>query len=313
MSASDGVPSNSKGSTIGFLARALMRHVGKTGDHATGIPGLSLHRRDEPTEPVPCIYGLGLAFTVQGRKRVMLGEKVLDYGAGGSMLTPTDLPVVAHITHATNRNPYLGLMLKLDVAQIMLVASAMKLPEDEGAHAPAQISIESVGPALLDALFRLVGLLDSPKLLPHLAPLVRQEIIIHLLAGPYGPYLRKLSVGESSGEQIAKTVAWMKQNFSEAKSLEELAARASMGVSSFRKHFRALMGVSPLQFQKQLRLQEARHLMLNENLDAASAAIKVGYESASQFSREYRRMFGAPPQLNVRTLKGGYCQPIKRS
>ena len=156
---------------------------------------------------------------------------------------------------------------------------------------------------MLDALVRLVKLLGEPALVPRLAPLIQQEITVRLLTGPHGPQLRHLVTAGSPGQQIAKAVAWLKQNFVEALNGDDLADRAHMSPSTFRQHFRALTGVSPLQYQKQLRLQEARQLMLNENLDAGSAAGRVGYESASQFSREYSRLFGEPPQRDITRMR----------
>lgn len=156
---------------------------------------------------------------------------------------------------------------------------------------------------MVDALVRLVELLDEPTLTPSLAPLIQQEIIMRLLASPHGTHLRHLIAAGSPSQQIAKAVTWLKRNFTHALLVDELAARAHMSPSTFRQHFRAITGTSPLQFQKQLRLQEARQLMLNQNVDASNAGGLVGYESSSQFSREYSRLFGAPPQRDVRRMR----------
>src|SRR5712691_1266474 len=254
------------------LARAIRRFAQTDGDHNTAIPALTLHRRKAPTEPLHCIYNLGLGVVAQGHKQVLLGGESIDYGPGQSMLTTIDLPVVSHVTRASIREPFLGIMLTLDAA-------------------------------LLDASVRLVTLLDEPALIPSLAPLIQQEITIRLLTGPHGPQLRRLVTAGSPSQQIAKVVAWLKQNFVEALHGDDLADRAHMSPSTFRQHFRALTGLSPLQYQKQLRLQEARQLMLNQNLDASSAAGQVGYESASQFSREYSRLFGDPPQRDSKRMR----------
>jgi AraC-like DNA-binding protein len=192
------------------------------------------------------------------------------------MLTTIDLPVVSHVTRASAREPFLGMMLTLDVRSIVQLASEM----------------------------------DEPTLVPRLAPLIQQEITIRVLTGPHGPQLKHLVTAGSPSQQIAKTVAWLKQNFVQALHWDDLAGRAHMSPSTFRQHFRALTGVSPLQYQKQLRLQEARQLMLNETLDAGSAAGRVGYESASQFSREYSRLFGAPPQRHAHAARR--CCPSRR-
>jgi AraC-like DNA-binding protein len=219
------------------------------------------------------------------------------------MLTTIDLPVVSHVTRASAREPFLGMMLTLDVRSILQMASEIDAPRPRQDHAHGSISFERLDSTLLDALTRLVSLLNEPALVPRLAPLIQQEIIVRLLTGPHGQQLRQLVVAGSPGQQIAKVVAWLKQNFAQPLQGDELADRAHMSPSTFRQHFRNLTGVSPLQYQKQLRLQEARQLMLNENLDAGSAGGRVGYESPSQFSREYSRLFGAPPQRDITRMR----------
>src|SRR6476646_3136080 len=285
------------------LARVIRRFAQTDGDHNTIIPALTLHRRSGPTDPLHCIYNLGLGVVAQGDKQVLLGEESIDYGPGQSMLTTIDLPVVSHVTRANGAEPFLGMMLTLDVRSIVQMASEMDEPRPRREDASLSISFEVLDPDLLDALVRLVKLLGQPALLPGLAPLIQQEIILRLLTGPHGPQLRRLVSAGSPSQQIARAVAWLKQNFAQALRVDELADRAHMSPSTFRQHFRALTGVSPLQYQKQLRLQEARQLMLNEKLDAGTAGGRVGYESPSQFSREYSRLFGAPPQRDVTRMR----------
>ena len=286
-----------------LLARAIRRFAQTDGDHNTVIPALTLHRRSAPSEPLHCIYNLGLGVVAQGDKQVLLGGESIDYGPGQSMLTTIDLPVVSHVTRASAREPFLGMMLTLDVRSIVQMASEMDVPRPRRDDAYRSISFEALDAALVDALVRLVTLLGEPILVPRLAPLIQQEITIRLLTGPHGPQLRYLVTAGSPSQQIAKAVAWLKQNFVQALHGDDLADRAHMSPSTFRQHFRTLTGLSPLQYQKQLRLQEARQLMLNQNLDAGSAGGLVGYESASQFSREYSRMFGAPPQRDVSRMR----------
>lgn len=293
------------GPVICALARTIKRHLYAPGDPVTALPALSLHRRNAPTDPMPCIYPLSLALTVQGGKQAMMGDRVFTYAPGQAMLTTIDLPAVSHVTRATVQEPYLGLLLKLDVQAIALAASEAGPTRLDLSQAQEAVWIDRLAPALLDALHRLVGLLDDPALLPQLAPLIQQEIIVRLLAGPHGLHLRTLVARETPSQQIARVVAWIKLNVTRATPVEELAANANMSPSTFRQHFRAVTGMSPLQFQKQLRLQEARQLMLNQNMDAGTAARMVGYESASQFSREYNRLFGAPPQRDVRRIRAG--------
>ena len=288
---------------VARLARAIERFAQSDGDHATAVASLSLHRRRAPTEPLHCVYGLGLGVIAQGSKQVLLGDEVIDYAPGQSMLTTIDSPVVAHVTRANQREPFLGLFLRLDSRLITQLASEMELPRRQRERTYRSISVETLDAPLVDALVRLVELLEEPALVPLLASLIQQEITIRLLAGPHGEHLRDLVVAGSPSQQIAKAVAWLKRNFKEPVQVDDLAARSHMSPSTFRQHFRVITGTSPLQFQKQLRLQEARQLMLNQNVDASNASGLVGYESPSQFSREYSRLFGAPPQRDVRRLR----------
>jgi AraC-like DNA-binding protein len=285
-------------SGIDLLARMIERHASITGDHVTSFPALSLHRREAPTEPISCIYGLGLGVTIQGGKRVMLGDRVLSFDPGHSMLTTIDSPITAAITRATKREPYLGLLLKLDASLIALLATEMKMPRLKEVHADEAIPIQQLDEELLDALRRLLALLDTPTLLSRVAPLIQQEITIRLLAGPHSA---QLIMARPPSAQIARVVASLRHNFIKDTPVAKLAAQANMSLSVFREHFRAFTGISPLQYQKQLRLQEARNLMLNQSIDASRAAYLVGYESVSQFSREYRRQFG--PQQDVRNVR----------
>lgn len=288
-------------STAG-LARAISRIAQTDGDYTTEIPALTLHRRKSPTAPLHCIFNLGVGVVVQGRKQVLVGTETMDYGSGQSMLTTIDLPVVSRVMRASATEPFLGMMVTLDPRSILQVASEMDLPLRRSAPHKS-ISIATLDAGLFDALFRLIKLLDEPTLLPRLASLVQEEIVVRLLTGPHGGYLRHLVAAGSPSQQVAKAVAWLKQHFVEAVDGTELANRANMSPSTFRQHFRALTGLSPLQYQKQLRLQEARQLMLTQGVDAGTAAVNVGYESASQFSREYSRLFGDPPQRDVTRLR----------
>jgi AraC-like DNA-binding protein len=250
-----------------------------------------------------CIFSLGLGVVAQGHKQALVGKEVVNYGPGQSMLASIDLPVISHVTRASIEEPMLGLMLTLDSRDIVKTAAEMQLPAPPRTPGFTPITIETLDDALIGVLIRLIELLDQPTLAPQLAPLFQQEIIVRLLAGPHSPQLQHLAANGSPSQQIARAVTWLKQNFSKGLEVDDLAAHAHMSPSTFRQHFRNITGTSPLQYQKQLRLQEARQLMLNLGIDAGSAAIQVGYESASQFSREYSRLFGAPPQQDVRRLR----------
>jgi AraC-like DNA-binding protein len=285
------------------LAQAIARFAQSDGDHATAISALSLHRRKRPTDPLHCIFSLGLGIVAQGNKQALVGKDVVNYGPGQSMLASIDMPVISHVTRGSAEEPMLGLMLTLDRHQVARTAAETQLPVPSRTSGLRPITIEMLDDALVDALIRLVNLLEDPVLAPHLAPLYQQEIIVRLLAGPHGPQLRQLVANGSPSQQIARAVAWLKQNFSSDMRVDELAAHAHMSPSTFRQHFKSITGTSPLQYQKQLRLQEARQLMLSSGVDAGIAAVQVGYESASQFSREYSRLFGAPPQQDVRRLR----------
>ncbi|GAB6260145.1 AraC family transcriptional regulator [Photobacterium sp. 53610] len=281
---------------VGSLARA-------EGDHVTTVPGLSLHRRNQPSEPLHCIYTLSVALTIQGGKQVLIGDVVHELGPGKSMITTLDLPVVSHVVEARRQQPYLGILLQLDIAQILAVNTELDLSRPHKGDMFQSVSIEQADAQLCDAFIRLLQLPMQPEMQPHLAPLIQKEIVIRLLTGPHGLHLRHLVSEGSPSEHISRAVTWLKQNFVHSFSMDELANRAHMSASTFRQHFRAMTGTSPLQYQKQLRLQEARELMLNQQMDASRASAMVGYESASQFSREYSRLFGAPPQKDIRRLR----------
>lgn len=285
------------------LADAIGRFARSDGDFPTVIPGLSLHRRKGKTAPLHCIFNFGLGVVAQGRKQALLGEEVIEYGPGQSMLTTIDLPVISHVTHASEREPLLGLMLTLDSREVAQVAAEMQLPPLSRHVTYEPISIETLDEKLLDALVRLLRLLEEPQLAPRLAPLVRQEILVRLLAGPHREQIQHIVANGSPSQQISRAVAWLKVHFAKPLKVDELAGLAHMSPSTFRQHFKAITGTSPLQYQKQLRLQEARQLMLAEGVDAGGASAMVGYESASQFSREYSRLFGAPPQQDVKKMK----------
>ncbi|MEZ5284975.1 MAG: AraC family transcriptional regulator [Vicinamibacterales bacterium] len=282
------------------LARTSQRLAPASGDHETVFPQLWLHRRNAPTEPLHCLFPLGLAVTTQGDKQVTLGGTVFAYGPGESMLTTVDLPVAAQITRATVREPYLGITLRFDSHTLTEALSHVPMPPPQPGARVEPLSVQRLDMSVLDALLRLLRLLEEPRLLPHVAPLVQREILIRLLHGPHGAYLAHLAAEGTPQRRLVDCVAWMKQHYAEPLRVDALASRAHMSPSTFRQHFRGLTGMSPVQFQKRLRLQEARQLMLNDGASAAGASALVGYESASQFNREYRRLFGAPPQRDVR-------------
>ncbi|QNX10351.1 AraC family transcriptional regulator [Acinetobacter seifertii] len=275
------------------------------GEHESIISGLSFHSRMSPTESTHCIYSLGLGIVLQGQKEVIIGDKVYHCHEGHSILTTIDLPVTSHVVEASLKKPFLSLLLLLDLNMVNEVIADLPLKNlptyFDDTHESFTVGFVDI--PLIDAVFRLVKLIDEPAMIPHLADLIKKEIIIRLLNSSQGVYLRQLVKSGSINQKIHQIVSWLKNNFAQPIRMDDLAERSFMSPSTFRQHFREVTGMSPLQYQKQLRLQEARHLMFNQNLDAGRAASLVGYESGSQFSREYSRLFGESPQRDIQRMK----------
>jgi len=286
-----------------ILAKSIARCTEKGELHVTAISGLSLFRRNEQTGPISGMYEPGICLAVQGAKQVMLGDDTYVYDANHYLLTSVHLPTIVQIITASAEKPYLGLRLKFDQREILQLMADSNLPLPRTQQSSRGMAIGAVTLQLLAAFQRLVDLLAEPKDIPILSPIIQREIIYRLLAGDQGLRLRQIASAGSQSHQIARAIHWLKSNFTQPLSIDDLAAQASMSTSTFHHHFRSMTALSPLQFQKQLRLQEARRLMLAERMDAASAAFQVGYESPSQFSREYNRLFGAPPLRDITSLR----------
>lgn len=285
------------------LRETIARWTEKGEQHVNAVPGLSLFRREEPTGPISGMYEPSICMVVQGAKRVLLGDDSFVYDADRYLITSVHLPTVVQITDASPEKPYLGLKLKLDLREISQLMVDSNLPQPRPQQSSRGMATGEVTLPLLTAFHRLIDLLAEPQDIPILAPIIQREIIYRLLVGDQGERLRQIASAGSQSHQIARAIEWLKGNFTQALSIEELAAQASMSSSTFHHHFRSMTALSPLQYQKQLRLQEARRLMLAERMDAANAAFQVGYESPSQFSREYNRMFGAPPLRDIAKLR----------
>ncbi len=287
------------------LISAVSKFAAAEGDYPTAIPTLSLHARHHITEPLHCIYNLGLAVVLQGDKEIIIGDTVYRCAAGQGMLTTMDLPVTSHVIQASPNKPFLAMLLLLDLQMIVQLVAEMNLGTAlaNDADMTHSFSVDLIDRSILDALLRLVDTLDQPQLTAQLAPLIQKEIIVRLLHSRQGGYLRQLVKADSPNQKIRHVVNWLKQNFQQPIRMDDLADQAYMSPSTFRQHFRTITGMSPLQYQKQLRLQEARHLMFNQNLDVGHAAGLVGYESASQFSREYSRLFGDSPQRDIQKMR----------
>jgi AraC-like DNA-binding protein len=297
------IDNDSLGVAIGALRTSIARLTDKGEQHTTAIPGLSLFRRTEPTEPITGMYEPSICLIAQGAKRVRLGDDTYVYDAHHYLITSVHLPTVVQIIEASPERPYLGLRLMLDQREISQLMVDSNLPPPRVQQSGRGMATGEVGLPLLTAFQRLIDLLADRQDIPILAPIIQREITYRLLVGDQGERLRQIASAGSQSHQIARAIDWLKANFSQPLSIDDLAAQVRMSSSTFHHHFRSMTALSPLQFQKQLRLQEARRLMLSECMDAANAAFQVGYESPSQFSREYNRQFGAPPLRDVTKLR----------
>ena len=293
------------------LARRIAAYMGSEEDRATGIPGVTLHRRTAPTAPCSATYEPGVTVIAQGRKRVDLGRTTFIYGESRYLLTSVDLPIVSQIIEASEEAPCLAMSLKLEMPVIREFLSREEIqvaeaPSDSPAMATGEATVE-----FLNACCRLMDLLDTSRDIPFLSGLIQREIIYRILRGPEGARLRAIATLGDRSHRTAKAIGWIRANYAKPLRVEDLAHVAGMGPSTLHHHFRALTAMSPLQYQKQLRLQAARGRMLMDGLDAASAAFEVGYESASQFNREYSRFFGQPPMRDIRTLRLPSAPPLE--
>jgi len=285
------------------LARIIAGWVRVDGKFATAVPGMSLYRRSAPTACASVAYEPELVVFVQGEKRINLGKMTYVCDRTNFLLTSVDLPVVSQVTVATEQEPNLGFALKLEMAAVREILSQQEfaLRGESGDAQGMAVGVTSV--ELLDASMRLVDLLKRPEDIPFLSGLIQREIVYRLLRSPQGKHLRAIATLGDQSHRTAKAVEWLRVNYAKPLRVEELAQLARMGVSTLHHQFRSLTAMSPLQYQKQLRLHVAREKMLNDGLDAASAAFEVGYESASQFNREYSRFFGMPPMRDVKARR----------
>ena len=298
----DTVEANSARELRAELARKIACLIGKEENRITDISGVSLHRRSSPTPPCRTTYHPGIIVAAQGSKQVNLGTTSFIYDESHFLLTAVDLPIVSWVAKATEEFPCLVLSLKLDMSMVRELLSHEEIHVVEATSDSPAMSIGTTTPEFLSACCRLLDLLKSPRDIPFLSGLIQREIIYRVLRGTVGARLRAVATLGDQSHRTAKAVAWIAANYAKPLRVEELAQLASMGVSTLHHHFRVLTSMSPLQYQKQLRLQSARNLMLNNGLDAASAAFEVGYESATQFNREYSRFFGQPPKRDIRAL-----------
>ena len=269
----------------------------------TAIPRVGLVRSDTPTLPMGVVYQPMLYVVAQGAKRTLLGDSIVEYAAGQYLVVSVDLPITGSVTQASPEAPYLALSLVLDPA--VLADMLLSLPGTAQDAALPGLAVSPVTPDLLDAAVRLLRLLDRPADIPMLAPLAEREILYRLLTGAQAPMLRQIARAHSRMAQVGQAIGWIRSHFAEPLRIDAVAQRANMSASSFHRHFKAVTAMSPLQYQKQIRLQEARRLLLAGQADAASIGFAVGYESPSQFSREYARMYGQPPLRDALRLREG--------
>ena len=287
------------------VAKKISNSLGDSGERATEVPGLMLYRCTAPTVPNPSTYEPSLLVIAQGRIRVDLGKASYVFGQSKFLLTSLELPVVSQVIAASKEAPYLAFFLKLDISTVRDILNTEEVHIPEATSGACGMAIGKTTVGLINACSRMMDLLDTSRDISFFGKLIQREIVYRLLQGSLGARLRAIATFETKCHRTAKAVAWLRSNYEKPLRVEHLATIAGMSRSTLHHHFRALTAMSPLQFQKQLRLHAARRRMLTSELDAATAAFEVGYESPSQFNREYRRFFGQPPIRDIKALRDG--------
>jgi len=285
------------------LSKLIEKFAAYDGVHSTIIPSLELIRSSTITLPVLRVHEPALCIVTQGSKVVMLEQDCFSYGPSNYLVVSVDLPISAQITEASLENPYLCIRLKLDHLQIFDILKESSFQSNKVKEMRRGIYVTETNQSILDAAIRLVRLLETPEDVPILEPLIVREIYYRVLKGEQGEYLKQIALDGSNMQRILLAINQIKSNYAEPLYTEELAHSVHMSTASLFRHFKEVTAMSPLQYQKKLRLLEARRLLLSETMDAAEAGFRVGYESPSQFSREYRRMFGMPPVRDVKQLQ----------
>ncbi len=303
------MPTQENAGTLDAMREAMIASIGRRTigqfDCSTPISGLTFFRREAPMPPTICLVEACIVLVVQGEKQMLAGGEAYPYNINRFLITSLDIPANSQVVTASPDNPCLGLALKLDLRTMaeLIAQGGLPLPEDRSSDRGAVIGLGTVTPMLLEPFKRMLDLLDEPSAIPILAPLIEREIHYRLLMSDQAARLQQIASVGSQGHRVAKAIDWLKVNYTETLRIDDLASHVKMSPSSLHHHFRQLTAMSPLQYQKWLRLNEARRLMLNKDSDAASAAFEVGYESPSQFSREYTRLFGAPPKRDIEGLR----------
>lgn len=282
------------------LAETIARYAERDGVHETAVPRVSVVRISRPSEPMHAVHKAAICLVAQGRKQLIVGDEVFRYEPSQQLLVSLDLPLIGQVIEASEDEPYLS--MKLDLDPEICTEMLLKMPP-----APAEtdfgLSISQTSPALFDAMVRLLKLHETPDDVAELAPLIEREILYRLLKSEQAGFIRRMFEPQHRHRHVGRAISWIQENYTRAFTIEEVASLSGMSPSSLHQHFRDATALSPLQYQKQLRLQEARRLILTRSLDAATAGHSVGYESPSQFSREYKRLFGAPPQRDIERLR----------
>jgi AraC-like DNA-binding protein len=285
------------------LVTLALRHAPRAGTHATAIPSLQIIRADATYERVHSMHKPCLCFIVQGSKVVRVGDKVLRYAGGQFLYSSVELPITGEVVEATRRHPYLVLVLEIDPGLVFDLVTATRTSASRRAPGAGRAIFVGQDAAMSDAFMRLLACLSDATDAQVLAPTVTREIVYRLLRSRYGDAVREIGIADSQTQRIAGVIEHLKSRYAEPQTMTALAQLAGMSLSSFHAHFRKVTTLTPLQYQKQLRLQEARRLLLTSATSAADAGFRVGYESASQFSREYARYFGLPPLHDARRNK----------
>ena len=287
------------------LVELIARYSSEDGIHNTAVPGVWCIRSSSPSMKMPVVYNPSLCVIVQGKKEVMLEDEIYRYAPSEYLVVSVDLPVTGQVTEATRESPYLSIQIDIDPNHLSELITQMNgEPAPEVGTTARGLFVDVLDGTLTDAVLRLVRLLETPADIPLVAPMVRREICYRLLSGAQGKRIAQIAVKGSHAQRIAKVIQTLKEDVARNMRVEDMAELAYMSPSSFHFHFKEMTAMSPLQYQKHLRLLEARRIMLSEGLSAENAAHRVGYKSPSHFSREYTRMFGAPPARDVEALRG---------
>jgi AraC-like DNA-binding protein len=287
------------------LAAQVLAHARSEGENSTSVPGLTLFRMPAPTVCYLTSVEPGITFFAQGKKHITIGGKEYICDPGSFLVASVDLPIQSQIIEASQTVPQLSMRLLFDMHTVREVVSRDDLPEEQESTERRGLAVGQTTAGLLRTALRLLELLDAPADIPFLKHLIERELIYRILQTSQGERLRAIATSGNLSQRTAKAIAWLSANYARPLRMEDLAEIARMGVSTLHHQFRALAGMSPLQFQKQLRLRTARERMLRDSLDATSAAYEVGYESVSQFNREYSRFFGQPPLRDIKAIREG--------